>query len=325
MTRLKDPSLIEKELDDQFEAKGLKNRAALFTLIVYTTTDDRAKYIFQLLSKLVEKFPCRIIFIHEEEKYKDPITFDVRSDFHPEIPCDLIEILIGPKDREKTPFIILPLLLPDIPTFLLWGSDPSIPNEILTKLSEHADRIIFDSICVHNLAQFASRMLEMHSPKLRDVNWAALSGWRKALITTIDNPDEIKAISKAKIITITYNSHSSPGLPHPEIQARYLNAWLQAKLKWEKIEVVYKPQESREERPGDILALDIAGENNTFFSFVRKGLNCSIHIEYEDFCQMPQNFPLTPVKRGFTFWRELFFEGVSPDYFLMLEKLKHGI
>lgn len=325
MTRLKDASLIEKELDDQFDAKGLKNRAALFTLIVYTTSKDRAAYIYQLLAKLVEKFPCRILFIKEEANYSDPVQFEVRSDFNEQIPCDLIEIFISPKDHEKTPFIILPLLLPDIPTFMLWGSDPSQPNEIFNKLSTYSDRIIFDSICVHNLQNFASRMLELKSPKLRDVNWAALSGWRKAIVATIDNPDEIAAISKAKELEITYNSISQPGLPHPEIQAHYLRAWLQAKIGWKKINVFLKAQESKEERPGDILALNIAGENNTFFTFIRKGLSCSIHIEYNDFCQMPQSYPLTPVKRGFTFWRELFFEGVSPDYYLMLEKLKDGL
>lgn len=319
--KLSDPSKIEKELTRLFLDKGIKSRASLFNLIVYVTNEDRAKYIKSLLGKLTEKFPCRILFLNQKESRN--IEFDISAEVKEKIPCDFIEILLGPEDEKKAPFLILPLVIPDIPIFALWGVDPSLDKTILPALSAYVDRVVFDSFCVKDVEDFAKRMLEKHDTKFRDVNWAAISGWRQILARTIDNTQEIEQVKKAKEITIEYNGDRVPGLPNPEIQAFYMRAWLQAKLGYDNnVKFTLSPLSNHGTRAGDIISITFRGSKNSFFNFQRKNTTCQIHIEFDDFCEMPQNFPLEYVQRGFRFWREIFFEDISHDYHLMLQRLK---
>lgn len=319
---LSDPSKIEGELTKLFAEKGIKSRASLFNLIVYVSSEERSRYIKSLLSKLTEKFPCRILFLYIRPDHK--LEFKISADVKENIPCDFIEITLSASDEKKASFLLLPLLIPDIPIFALWGDDPTLDKTILPALYPYVDRVVFDSFCIKDIHSFADRMLERHDAKYRDVNWAAISGWRQILANTIDNLEEIKHVKKANEVIIEYNGDETPGLPNPEIQAFYLKAWLQAKLHYEdKVKFTLTPLSNHGSRPGDIISIVIKGENNSFFNYRRKNFACEIHIEFGDYCEMPESLPLAHVQRGFRFWREIFFEDISQDYRLMLQRLKN--
>jgi hypothetical protein len=319
MTVITDPSKIEKELEKQFSEKGIVNRYALFNLIVYASNKDRAEYIKGLLSKLTDKFPARIVFIIING---NQARFEVHADVKNKVPCDWIEISLSEGEQEKAPFLILPLLIPDIPIFALWGEDPTIENKILPTIYPYINRLVFDSVCVHNIKNFAKRLLEKHDSKIRDVNWTALSGWRNVFTRTIDTKEELGALANSTSVEIKYNDQVAAGLPHPEIQALYFKAWLESKIHFKNSNIIkLSGQKSPIGRAGDILSVMIDGPNGTHIHFDRKDLNCITHVEFESFCQMPQNMPLGSIQRGFRFWREIFFEGISPDYFQMLSRL----
>ena len=316
-----EPSKIEDDLTKLFAEKGIKSRASLFNLIVYASSEERSKYIKTLLSKLTEKFPCRILFLNIRPNHK--LEFQISADVKENIPCDFIEITLSADDEKKASFLLLPLLIPDIPIFALWGDDPTLDKTILPALYPYVDRVVFDSFCFKDIHSFAERMLERHVTKFRDVNWAAISGWRQILANTIDNPEEIEHVKKANEVIIEYNGDKTPGLPNPEIQAFYLKSWLQAKLHYdEKVNFTLTSLSNHGSRPGDIISIVINGENQSIFNYRRKNNACEIHIEFGDYCEMPQNFPLAHVQRGFRFWREIFFEDISHDYRLMLQRLK---
>ncbi|MFN4174441.1 MAG: glucose-6-phosphate dehydrogenase assembly protein OpcA, partial [Parachlamydiaceae bacterium] len=150
---LSDPSKIESQLTKLFAEQGIKSRASLFNLIVYVTADDRAKYIKSLLGKLTEKFPCRILFLHVKPNHK--IEFKISADVKENIPCDFIEIYLSQEDERKASFLLLPLLIPDIPIFALWGDDPTLDKTILPALYPYIDRIVFDSFCIKDIRAFA--------------------------------------------------------------------------------------------------------------------------------------------------------------------------
>lgn len=319
---LSDPSKIESQLTKLFAEQGIKSRASLFNLIVYVTADDRAKYIKSLLGKLTEKFPCRILFLHVKPNHK--IEFKISADVKENIPCDFIEIYLSQEDERKASFLLLPLLIPDIPIFALWGDDPTLDKTILPALYPYIDRIVFDSFCIKDIRAFANRMCDRHDLKVRDVNWAAISGWRQILANTIDNPQEIEHVKHADEVIIEYNGDKTPGLPNPEIQAFYLKAWLQAKLHYdEKVKFHLIALSNHGSRAGDILSIVIKGKNNSTFNYRRKNFAAEIHIEFDNYCEMPENLPLAHVQRGFKFWREIFFEDISQDYRLMLQRLKN--
>ena len=72
---------IETELarlgDLQKDKKQVK--AALFNLIVYAQDKSHAEHLNELVLNVIEKFPCRIIFVRTEDSVQDDYLQIVRS------------------------------------------------------------------------------------------------------------------------------------------------------------------------------------------------------------------------------------------------------
>lgn len=221
MTRLQSIDQIEKELTRLYEEKGRACRASLFNFVVWVPSLAQSGYFRELIQKASDKFPCRLIFIAKTEA--PTLEIDVSIDIKPNLACDLIE-LKAPKDEvAKLPYLLLPLLLPDLPIFFLWGQDPTVKSELYDTLSPYATRIIFDSASCENLKTFASSYLKRPDKKLRDINWSLLSGWRHTISRVIDTPEKYQAAKQATLIDITYKEG-------PATQALYLQAYLLSKL-----------------------------------------------------------------------------------------------
>lgn len=102
-----------------------KTWASLFNIVFFTTSklkDDTAKKILSLISK---KFPCRSIFIFEDEaSQKEYLKVNVTSEAIGEgdlsVVCDHISIEVAGQKREEVPFLILPTFF-QICLFILYG------------------------------------------------------------------------------------------------------------------------------------------------------------------------------------------------------------
>ena len=64
------PGQIRSALSRIWESLEAANkmRACLFNLIVFTQKNDRSDYFTQIVRRIVEKFPCRVIAITAMEK-----------------------------------------------------------------------------------------------------------------------------------------------------------------------------------------------------------------------------------------------------------------
>lgn len=259
---------IEKELNRLYEAKGEACRASLFNLVVWAS----------VLPPLTENFPCRLILITKTDRPKLEIEVSIKG------MCDLIEIHTPESELKKLPFLILPLLLPDLAIYLLWGDTEK--NGLYEMLAPHATRILTDS----------------------NITWSLITGWRRVIARALDNHDA----SNASSIEIRYNEGTND-------QARFLKAWLISKLALSPAIFTLTPS-SGEGLPGDILSLDIRTPTYEV-SLVRKKSQVLYHFSTHEACELPQTFPLTHITRGFNFWRELLFEPLSPDYLPTLRYL----
>lgn len=306
VSRLESIEGVEKELSRLYEEKGEACRASLFNFLVWAPSLERAGYLHELVEPLTEKFPCRVIFITKTLGPK--LEIEVSINVKPAVACDLIEIRAPEKEIHKLPYLILPQFLPDLPIYLLWGQDPTLKSHLYELLFPYATRILFDSACVNNLQNLKQNPHE----KLRDLNWSLISGWRQVISRLLDTPDKLQAAKKGTHVTITYHEGSS-------IQAHFLKSWLIAKLKMAPERFILTPS-ALEGSNGDLLSLELATPLY-HFSLLRRNHQLVAHISTEQACELPQNFPLTHVKRGFNFWRELLFEPRSQDYLEMLANL----
>lgn len=342
---------IEKELTNlRRNSQKPEKGAALFNLLIYTEETRRTQYCSELVARVTDKFPCRIFFIQKEKGQTDSFDCAVslsKADGPDAITCDRITLRVSGKGIEKVPFVIVPHLIPDLPTFLLWGEDPCHENELLTTLGKISTSMIFDSECADSLPQFCRTMLQYLKRKseLVDLNWARLGGWREIIAKTFDSKEKIDSLASTKLIQISYAVSPTNGLVlHPESQAIYMQAWIASTLGWKftsfeknglnssrlyyqnnndtTVMVEVLPHKDNSLPEGSILALEISGELKHFFAiFTRKETsgNVSAALSNDETCDLPLNFLLPNYQQRASFLKEIFFASNTEHYFKMLE------
>jgi glucose-6-phosphate dehydrogenase assembly protein OpcA len=314
MKRLNSFKDLEKELFKLYESEGEACRASLFNVVVYSPTPKREAYIKEFVGKIVDRFPCRLIFINEIPEPGVTLTVDIDVKSHASVSCDYIEIKIGMDEAFKLPYLVLPHLLPDLPLYLLWGDNPLQENELYKTLSPHASRIIYDTIHVKNLTQFAARFLQHPDKKLRDVNWTLISDWREVICRVIDSDEKKAALKEADRVKIIYQQESS-------VQSRFLKGWMVQYLGVNP-DIFTLMQQECHEAEGDIFGIEVTTPKGEFFAFYKRGGQATVHLASKETCDLPLTYPLNAMKRGFTFWRELLFEKSSIEYLKVLEFIR---
>jgi len=345
------PSEIEKQLTkiwDALQGTG-KTRASLFNLIIYTTKNARIDYLYKVAQKLIEKFPSRVIFITIDDTASSDIVKTSVSVISSEskantIACDLINIVLSTKNKERAPFMVLPHLLTDLPIYLLWGDDPSKIDPISQKLEKLATRVIFDSESTQDLVNFAKAILNHKTSSgsdIADLNWARTEGWRQLLAETFKSPERLKLLQQTKTLSIVYNCLESEFFYHTKIQALYLQAWLASQMSWELTSTKTLPKETQFEyntninvtlipktvnslTPGRILEINFTATDDSQFQLIRsEKFPQIIHVHYftPHFCLLPLQFILDRYESGQSLIKEIFHKGTSHHYLSILHHL----
>lgn len=334
---------ISTELQRQWEEQEAKNqiRASLFNLIIYSHDVQNAEYLKNFAEAIIEKFPCRIMFIQVDQ---DPshnylrvsVSNVVTSKGEVTIACDKINIEVSVSQLKRVPYIILPHLLSDLPIYLLWGQDPSKENEILPHLHKYAKRLIFDSESAQELPEFSKmilKLMEKWKIEFADIHWIATKGWRDALTRIFDTEEKISQLHDAKIMTIHYTAANSV---HPDIQAIYLQAWIGAQMGWKvvdvyiskgiknikylngahQIDVALIPREDAATQPGSILSFEVQtyGEVQVFIERKERLPQIVVHITTPQECAIPFSLPLLDTKQSPSFLRDLLFRSAGKHY-----------
>lgn len=342
---------IEKDLDKLWAMQGSNRvRASLFNLVVYSQDPNRTRFLQEILKSIVEKFPCRIIFIKcDQNSASDFLTVKVSDELtkagNKAVICDHIVIETSLQQLQRVYFIILPHLLPDLPIYLLWGHDPMAEKVIFPRLHPYASRLIFDSDFIVDPTQFSRKILALMKeyPHLDviDINWVRCHDWRNVMRQVFCTEKAISDLSKNKGIQIRYNSKNTEIFEHPELQSLYLANWLEGQLKWQEVaikqaehEFLLKfkkddnefivriiPQEYPQFAPGTIVEVEITCPNDLTYLLtpVPNAAKAVVHISSPETCELPYTLPMTSFKKGFSCVTELLFDHTSNHYKNMLQ------
>jgi glucose-6-phosphate dehydrogenase assembly protein OpcA len=333
------------------EANGAvgKTKASLFNFVVYTHESRRVPYFEKLIQNVIKKFPCRILFIKGDADSSDQL-FETNTSVLTagNIACDYIEILASGTHLDQVPFYILPHLAPDLPVYLLWGHDPTQDSEILPKLKQYADRLIYDSECTKDLRGFSSNILAKRKEitgNVVDMNWARFAGWRNVLFNAFDTPESLEDLRSADSITIVYNGTQDEAFFHNATQAVYLQAWLGSRLGWSYVEaenglnkktityfyeghmrlkVDLIPEELQCIPVGSILSVEVQAKGGKEYHLVRHNeapKQVKINVSTPEICEIPYTVPLLTQASGPTFIKELLYSEPSGHYEEMLKLL----
>jgi glucose-6-phosphate dehydrogenase assembly protein OpcA len=137
----------------------------------------------------------------------------------------------------ELPSAALPLLVPDLSTFLWWRSGPHAADKVLDILLRATDRLVIDS------AEFADperdldavnslyRQDEFRHVGISDLNWARLTFWRGLLADFYDVQLYQTLLEGINSIQIDYAAPAS-GEARVAPQAFLVAGWLASRLGW---------------------------------------------------------------------------------------------
>jgi glucose-6-phosphate dehydrogenase assembly protein OpcA len=341
-----DPSQIESNLVHLWDtlAKEGKTRASLFNLIVYNELSDRTDYFRNVVQKIVEKFPCRIIFISFDSKASHPylktaISVVIPSQEQTTIACDQIDIGVGSDDLHKVPSLLLPHLIPDLPVYLLWTQDPSSECPLFKPLSELAHRIIFDSESAENFYQFAQTVLKIKKSSnidVADLNWARTEGWRNLIVSIFNSPERVEELKRLSFLKILYNAQETQFFSHLKVQSMYLLSWLASRLSWKMqplsdssiqmgpAKVTIESAQMKKLAPGTVIGMDFHTSNHLLFETARLPEfyhHVKIQISSPELCELPYQFILGQTASGQSLIQEIGTQGTSAHYLGALQML----
>ncbi|MDJ0652304.1 MAG: glucose-6-phosphate dehydrogenase assembly protein OpcA [Simkaniaceae bacterium] len=345
------PADIETELEKIWDSlQGTnKMRACLFNLIIYAKKSQRLGYLNEMAQKIIQKFPCRIIFVTYDEacfsrELKTAVSVMTADKGDYEIACDLIEVEVCNREHPKVPFVILPHILPDLPIYLVHADDPTFDNPIAQKLEYLAHRIIFDSEVACDLPAYAKAVLS-HSERCRadvaDLNWARTEGWRQLFASVFKGKECLEDIKQTKKMQMHCTSRDIDSLSHTNVQAIYLQAWLSVQLGWTLkkvakglnfqyesecglIDIELIPGKMHTISSRRILSIKISTNRDVEYNFRRKE-NYPHHVVIEkssiELCTLPTNYVLDKDLSGQSLVKEICHKGTSTHYIKVLQLL----
>lgn len=210
-------------------------RASVLNLVV-VTDDDSADEDTEALSKLAGRYPSRAILMISESGDPEPqldvglsVFCEMRGGQSEQVCAEQITVHAGGPAAGHLESIAGPLLIPDLPVFLLYphGFDPESPE--LAGMAGLADRVIVDSAaseerggCLRSVA----RVLDKEdAPAFGDLQWVALSPWRSLLAHLFESPERAAMLREVERVELR---HAPDGL----CRALLLIGWLADTLGW---------------------------------------------------------------------------------------------
>jgi len=342
------PEEIESKLLKIWEelAKENKMRACLFNLIVFNRYSNRTDYIRSIVQKVIEKFPCRLIFISEDPNPHTPYLKTAVSVIMTQVPastsaCDHIDIGVAGNENQRVPYLILPHILPDIPVTLLWAEDPCTPHPLFEPLSKLCDRIIFDSESADNLLAFSKTVLKLKETTtldIADLNWARTEGWRDLIMSVFDSSSRLEQLKDLSELKIVYNGRPTEFFCHLKIQSMYLLSWLSSRMGWnckkadknlrfefDQLKASIEATEWEKIGSGTIISVSLTTAQKEHFECIRikeRYHYVSIQISSEEKCDLPYQFLLGQTATGQSLVKEICMKGTSKHYLEMLKQLE---
>jgi glucose-6-phosphate dehydrogenase assembly protein OpcA len=207
-------------------------RARVLNLLVYVTDEEALKQADDVVFDVASVHPCRVLLMlgQKEEAAKDIEAF-VSSRCHlgssgkRHLCIEQVTMRASGNFVDELPSAALPLLVPDLPSFLWWRGELNFDDAVFKTLSSSVERIVIDSAAMNendllNLAKFFNRK---DVGAISDLNWARLTEWRSIIASLFDSPEHRVLLNQITSVEISYSNVT---------RAFLLTGWLASRLGW---------------------------------------------------------------------------------------------
>ncbi len=214
-------------------------RARVLNLLAYVTDKTILKQTDEIVFDTASVHPCRaiLLFGEKDEEAKDIEAF-VSARCHlggsgkHHLCIEQITMRASGEFVEELPSAALPLLVPDLHSFLWWRGDLNFDDKVFKTLSRSVDRIVIDTAEMKDVENGMIKLSEVFTRKdtaaISDLNWARLTEWRSVIASVFDSPENRKLLDEVTCFEIAsstlYNETNS--------KAVLLAGWLASRLGW---------------------------------------------------------------------------------------------
>lgn len=218
-------------------------RACSLNLVIFTEGAERASGLEDIVSQTSIDHPSRIFLISAERRSAKPdLAAWVSARCSLPVPggkqvcCEEINLTVSGTDARKVPSIVTSLLVPDIPTILLWRARLDPRDEVLKLLTEVAERILIDSSeelnPLESLVAWSSFIDQSRGrTTYGDLAWTHLTPWRGLLAQAFQPAPARVLLTTLDSVTLEYSSTRVP--MHSGLSQSFLAAaWLSHVLGW---------------------------------------------------------------------------------------------
>ena len=231
------------ERDSDVDTAVLRARVA--NLLVFVANDALLDDAQQMLQELTAIHPSRVLLMLGDREAADrDIEMYVASFCHSDkrtgarrLSCEEVTLKAQGNFTTELPSAALPLLIPDLSTFLWWRDALRVSDKVFDILVRRTDRLVIDS------AEFKDPPSELlETDKLftvedcehlgiSDLNWARLTLWRALLADFYDVPAYQPWLDEIDYVRIDYvGPELAPAAVAP--QALLIAGWLASRLGW---------------------------------------------------------------------------------------------
>lgn len=220
-------------------------RARVANLLVFVTSDPMLDKVQRMMIELTAIHPSRVLTMLGAYELPDrDIEMSVESFCQTDkrtgakrLCCEEITLRAQGKFVAELPSAALPLLVPDLATFLWWRNTLRVSDKIFYTLLRATDRLVIDS------AEFADPQRdlveinklftagEFDHVGISDLNWARLTFWRGLLADFYDVPTYQPLLNGIDYVRVDYvGPELAPETVAP--QALLIASWLASRLGW---------------------------------------------------------------------------------------------
>jgi glucose-6-phosphate dehydrogenase assembly protein OpcA len=220
-------------------------RARVANLLVFVSNNAALDDLHEMLGELTAIHPSRVLaMLGLREATDEDIVMSVESICQTDkrsgarrLSCEEITLKACGKFVVELPSAALPLLMPDLSTFLWWCNAPHSSDKVLDKLLRATDRLVIDSAEFANPEVELSEINKLFNSKdydhvgVSDLNWARLTFWRGLLADFYDVAAYRDSLDSVDSVQIDYvpPEHDETALAP---QALLFAGWLASRLGW---------------------------------------------------------------------------------------------
>ena len=254
-----DVEVVERQLDelwkqtagerDDDDAAAAVLRARVANLLVFVASDEALDHVHQMLSELTAIHPSRVLMMLGTHGGEDrDIEMSVESICQTDkrtgakrLSCEEVTLKAQGKFVAELPSAALPLLVPDLSTFLWWRSAPQVADKVMETLLLATDRLVIDSAEFEDPERDLVEMNQLYSQAqfghvgVSDLNWARLTFWRGLLADFYDVQTYQAWLEKINFVQIDYVAPEN-GETSVAPQALLIAGWLASRLGWTLVE-----------------------------------------------------------------------------------------